>query len=276
MNSDMVTCIQEFSKQTRSNISFEETKNKNFTKAFKNIGDFGEELVLHMFPESIGSGSNGGCAFDNIELNDNKSVKLAREVKILSKIQPKQCINCKYKIPYFQKVCINCNGVEFKIICDSRFGIDSKAHIEYKNLLQEYILVILDYDMNTKYINIKIIKIDANNEYFNNYISNQFENSNKSNNCNLLPFSYDFYLSGPIMLLDYDIDENHNIIKNYENMNSSKIMDIPINKFNKKEKEDMLLDVNLESISYDTYKQYFKLRKKNLNKDRGTTSRFKL
>jgi len=276
MNSDMITCIEDFSKQTRKNILFEEIKNKNFTKAFKNIGDFGEELVLHMFPESIGSGSNGGCAFDNVELNENKTEKLAREVKTLSKIQPKQCINCKYKIPYFQKICIKCNGVEFKIISDSRFGICSKAHIEYKNLLQEYILIILNYDIITKYINIKMIKLDANNEYFNNYISNQFENSNKSNNCNLLPFSYDFHLSGPIMLLDYDIDENHNIIKNYETINSTTIMDIPVNIFTKKEKQDMNINENIETIPYDTYKQYFTLRKKNLNKDRGTTSRLKL
>jgi hypothetical protein len=121
-----------------------------------------------------------------------------------------------------------------------------------------------------------MIKLDANNEYFNNYISNQFENSNKSNNCNLLPFSYDFHLSGPIMLLDYDIDENHNIIKNYETINSTTIMDIPVNIFTKKEKQDMNINENIETIPYDTYKQYFTLRKKNLNKDRGTTSRLKL
>jgi hypothetical protein len=120
-----------------------------------------------------------------------------------------------------------------------------------------------------------MIKIDANNEYFNHYITNQYENSSKSNNCNLLPFSYDFHLSGPILLLDYDIDENHNIIKNYENMNNTTIMNIPVSKFNKKEKEDMMIDETEETISYDTYKQCFKLRKKNLNKDRGTTTRIK-
>ena len=273
MNPDMISCIQEFSKQTRDNILFEETKNKNFTKAFKNIGDFGEEFVLHMFPGSLGSGSNGGCAFDNIELDYKNEIKIAREVKTLSKIQPKLCLNCKCKIPYFQQICINCNRNDFKLICDSRFGIDSSAHIKYKHLLKEYICIILNYDIATKYINIKTMKIDTNNAYFNNYIENQYNNSSKSNNCNLLPFSYDFYLSGPILLLDYDIDENHNIIKNYEDVNNNTILDIPVKIFTKQEETSLNIENGCETIPYDTYKQHFILRKKNLNKDRGTTSR---
>lgn len=269
----MISCIQEFSKQTRDNILFEETKNKNFTKAFKNIGDFGEEFVLHMFPGSLGSGSNGGCAFDNIELDDNNKIKIAREVKTVSMIQPKKCLNCECKLPYFQKICIFCNSNKFKLICDSRCMIDSAAHIKYKHLLKEYICVTLNYDNSNNYINLKAMKLDPTNDYFNNYIENQYNNSSKSKGCNLVPFKYDFYLSGPILLLDYDIDENHNIIKNYEDINNTTIMDIPVKIFTKQEETSLNIENGCETIPYDTYKQHFILRKKNLNKDRGTTSR---
>ena len=46
-------------------IKFEKKYNKNISVAFDGMGKFGELLATIIFPESIGSASKGGCAFDN-------------------------------------------------------------------------------------------------------------------------------------------------------------------------------------------------------------------
>jgi hypothetical protein len=190
-------CLIDFCTTERKNILFEKNSRKNISKAFRGIGDFGEELTSYIFPDSFGSASKGGCAFDNIEI-DYVTYKpiVAREVKTCCQIQPKICKNCENKIPYFQACCVFCNSTEFKEVKDSRFGIDSTAHFKYADILIEYILIIVGYDSITENISIKIYKIKSNNEYFITYLKNQKDNS-KSPTCNLLPYSFDFYASGP-------------------------------------------------------------------------------
>lgn len=274
-------CILDFIANERKNILFEKTQNLNLSKAFKGVGDFGEELTIYLFEKSIGSASKGGCAFDNIELNDEKDntqndkkkeIKIAREVKCCCQIQPKKCKKCTKKAPYFQEVCLYCKSVDFDKVHDSRYGIDSKAQIQYNDYIKEYILIHITYNDETNNVNLKVFKIKSDNEYFQGYIKNQYENS-KSTTCNMLPNSYDFYLSGPIMLLDYDISEKNNITKNYFDLLNEKKVFIPTSIFKKQEKIDLNIDLNAEYVLYDDMKEHFALRKKNLNKDRGVTSR---
>lgn len=270
-------CILEFIANERKNILFEKTQNLNLSKAFKGVGDFGEELTIYLFEKSIGSASKGGCAFDNIELNDDdentkKEIKIAREVKCCCQIQPKKCKKCTKKAPYFQEVCLYCKSNDFDKVHDSRYGIDSKAQIQYNDYIKEYILIHITYNDETNNVNMKVFKIKSDNEYFQGYIKNQYENS-KSTTCNMLPNSYDFYLSGPIMLLDYDISEKNIITKNYFDLLNDKKVFIPTSIFKKQEKIDLNIDLNAEYILYDDMKDNFALRKKQLNKDRGVTSR---
>lgn len=41
-------CILEFIMNERKNIVFEKTQNLNLSKAFKGVGDFGEELTIYL------------------------------------------------------------------------------------------------------------------------------------------------------------------------------------------------------------------------------------
>jgi hypothetical protein len=254
----------------QKNIDLEE-KNKNVPLVLqRSIAGYGEYITSILFPNSIGGGSKGGMAYDNIELTDGKIVK-AREVKTLSYIQTKECKTCNNKCPYFQTKCSYCNKTDFKFYRDTRFGIDTKAHIEYGNIISEYILITLDIINKTKF-EVKIYKIDTKNEYFTNYLKSQYENSTKSKTCNLLAYSYDFYLSGPILLANLSI-HNNNINYEYFKLTNTLIDKIPIKIFKKEELEENNIDKNLEYIEYDNYIEKFKLRKKNYNKNRGTITR---
>jgi hypothetical protein len=254
------------------NINKEKCNNKNLSKAFRGIGDFGEELATILFPNSFGSASKGGCAFDNFELIENK-ISLAREVKTCCRIQPKECLQCNNKAPYFQEKCIFCNGNNFKIIKDSRYSIDVDAHFKYIELLKEYLLVVIDIDDNNTIITFEIYKINPNNHYFTNYLKNQKENS-KSSNCNMLPYSYDGYASGIIKIIEMKFDLTGSVLYEKFDISNTAEMDFPLKYLSKKEIIDYeLSEETNDVVSYNIIKDKLKLRKKNLNKPRGTTSR---
>ena len=265
-------CIKEFCVKERQNIEFERTKNKNLSKAFRGVGDFGEELTTYLFPNSFGSASKGGCAFDNIEIDfETHKPIAAREVKTCCQIQPKVCTTCENKTPYFQSKCVFCGSSEFREIKDTRFGIDSKAHFKYESLLKEYILIVVDYSNLSQDISIKIYKIPSSNIYFTNYLKNQKDNS-KSANCNLLPYSFDFHASGPILLLDYDINLANEIQENFYHLENSESIDFDTSKLSKQEK--ISYNITTETtVSYVNIKDKLVLRNKNLNKPRGETTR---
>ena len=266
-------CIRDFCVKERLNIEFERTKNKNLSKAFRGVGDFGEELTTYLFPNSFGSASKGGCAFDNIEIDvETHKPILAREVKTCCQIQPKLCTKCGNKTPYFQIGCMFCGSISFKEIKDTRFGIDSEAHFKYEALLKEYVLIVVDYSNLNQDISIKIYKIPSSNIYFTNYLKNQKDNS-KSSNCNLLPYSYDFYASGPILILDYDINLANEIKENLYNLENSEPIDFDTSKIKKQERVAYGLKDEVTVVRYVDIQDKLVLRKKSLNKPRGETTR---
>jgi hypothetical protein len=269
------------------NILKEKHGIKNITYAFRGIGEIGEELATIIYPDSLCSPSKGGCAFDNNEYDAEGNLCLAREIKTCCLLQPKICKSCLKKTPYFQDLCVFCKTGNFKYVNDSRFSIDSKAHFEYEKYLKEYILILIEHNNNNNIFNIKIFKINSDNKYFTNYLKNQLENSNKSNTCNLLPYSYDFYASGPIKLTDITLDFNGNIIDEYIDINNGCSIDFDTSKLNEKEKTMYGINgspANLEAseietkivtafIPYEEIKDKLVLREKKLNKNRGVTSR---
>lgn len=281
--SNLTQDLENYGKNEKNNINKEKTRNRNQPYAFLNGGNFGEELTLEMFPNTIGSGSKGGMAFDNKTYDENKNIKKAKEVKFISLNGTKQCLRCKEKTPIFQKKCIKCNNEKFKIMRDSRASISSKSHIDYKSIINEYIIFVQDYNDITKLISLKAYKFLSNNEYFNDYIQNQYDSGdNVGGSCNLIPYSYDWYLSGPITILDVDIDiTNTKPIINYKLYNplSDKYDKCLISDFNKiltineKEKIDKQIINDNIYYNYEFISKNLKLRYKSIGKSRGTTTR---
>lgn len=307
MNSNMECCLNEFKEDEFKNILKEETLARNMPFAFTGLGELGEELCLHMYPESYGSASKGGCAFDNKNIVNGELVS-AKEVKVCSLDGSKECINkiCvdkKYKdephkdnskkighkAPAFQLKCIYCNESNFKTIHDSRCGISTKPHIEWaiqKSILKEYILFAIKYNRDTDNrdndsISIHCCKIMSDNDYFKDYIVNQNEKG-KGKSCNCLPYSIDFHLSGPITLFRLDLYKDRNEIHSY-NLSNMEPDNIPKNNYNTNKKLqyqycDGVDDpfINTDSITYNENISKFKLKsgKKNcLGKARGKTTR---
>ena len=255
------------------NINREKKGLKNISKAFRGVGDFGEELSTMIFPKSVCSASKGGCAFDNNEYNEKGELIIAREIKTCCLIQPKKCIQCNKKTPYFQELCIFCKQSNFTHKSDSRFSIDSKAHFKYSQYIKEYVLILINYDNELSQINLKVFVIDSNNLYFTNYLKNQLEKSEKSDTCNLLPYSYDFYSSGPIKIIDVIVDSDSNFISEYINLSNTIPIDFDTRILNKKEKHKLNINEGIEFMDYEQIKDSLIVRAKNLNKERGETTR---
>lgn len=279
--------ISDWVKNEFKHIRREKTFNKNMSFAFSNLGDTGELFTLILYPESIGSSSKGGCAFDNKEYNEDGTFKITREVKFLSLDGSKICKTCESinktndkkretKVPRFQPKCLFCKQSNFYIPKDSRWGISAKAHKDYCNNkynLNEYILFLSEFDETNNCINLKCYKIFSNNKYFSDYIENQYENG-KGNICNFQPYSWDFYLSGPTMLFDINIDEHGVISEVFLNLDNKKIMNVPKSIIEKNKQYCS----NGESIPEDGFEYsniivFCKRKKKTLGKKRGTVIR---
>lgn len=259
-----------------TNKQKEETMNRDFSFCFGGVGSLGEELALYMYPNSIGSASKGGCAFDNKELDSEKKISLAREIKFVCLDGSKECKSCKSKCPRFQKKCISCEKTEFKFVCDSRAGISAKAHIKYREI-KEVIIFISKFDDSSNTIKLFCYKFDCENEYFNKYIHNQNDNG-KGNTCNFQPFSYDWFCSGPIKLMEFDISEN-GLVESFYNLENTQVDDIPYMNWNtqkaiftSKEISDLGLSKDEFPIPYEKIKNN-SVRNKNLGKERGVTTR---
>jgi hypothetical protein len=255
-------------------IHKEKTLNRNMSFAFSGMGDLGEELTLYIFRNSIGSASKGGMAFDNKEVDVDGKIVMAREVKTVCKEGTKECKKCKSKCPRFQPKCISCeNTTDFKLIGDSRAGISAKAHIKYKKIILEYIIWVVKYDEPNEIINLTCHKFLSSNNYFNNYIENQHNNST-SDTCNLLPYSYDWFLSGAIKIIDIDINISSEPIVNvkYYDINSNTPDDVPITIFSKTLVKEYNITEELTTYENIIIKN-IQLKNKQFNKDRGKVTR---
>lgn len=278
----LIQDLKEYGVTEKKNITKEKTRNHNQCYAFLGGGDFGEQITLSIFPETIGSASKGGMSFDNKTLDKDKNIKHAKEVKFVCLVGTNECKSCKQKCPPFQKKCIYCNGEKFKNNSDSRAGISSTAHIKYKKYINEYIIYVQDYNNDKEIISIKGYKFLSKNNYFDNYIQNQYDSGDKiGGTCNFIPYSYDWYMSGQIMFMDVDIDisKDDPILKFHKyNPNLDIYDDIPVNEFKNKLNstelnllDKQLLKNNFLKYSYISY--LLTIRHKSIGKSRGTTTR---
>ncbi len=287
---DTINCIKERAELEFKNKRKEEKSNRCHSYVFNDLGGFGEELALCMFPNSIGAGSKGGCAFDNREIDraTRKTTK-AREIKCVSLDGTKMCRVCKAKNPRFQlscSICGNDNINMFNMKSDSRCGVSASAHMKYKDIITDYIFIVCKY-VDGGFISYKCFKIDPTNEYFYNYVETQ-DTHGKGDTVNALPYSYDFHLSGPILLFDILVSEDNTETVNFFNMENTVKLRIPLknentgtilftkhilNTYCSHEGKHNLFSGGGGSIDYDENIKFFNPKKKALRKDRGNTTR---
>ena len=263
------------------NMAKERNSERNQPYAFQSVGGVGEEIALALYLEFIGSGSKGGCAHDLRKVDDEFNTIEAKEVKMVSLDGSKECTHCEKKAPRFQERCVNCKNDSFKYYADSRAGISAKAHINYKDILNEYIIIVCKYNDDKQCINIKAWKILSDNEYFNDYIYNQHKNG-KKDTCNCLPGSMDFHLSGPIKLFEFNLYKDM-IEETFFDINNDKYEPIPKCNFNTgRNLKYVYLDDSCEifndndSIPYVENIKYFKKKsekKTGHGKERGEVVR---
>lgn len=271
INEEIKNFMSDYISQETKNIAKEKKGHKNISYVFRGIGNLGEELATIINPNSLCSASKGGCSFDNFIINSDGEITSAIEVKTCCHIQPKTCKKCLKKTPFYQENCSYCNHNEFRKNNDSRFGIDAGAHFKYKSLLKDYLLIYIN-DIND-IIKILVFVIKSDNNYFNNYIKNQLENSKKSNICNLLPFSYDFYSSGPIKIIDLEYDLSGNLLSEFINRYNDNYLEFNTECLTKTEKIKYEIPNDISYVSYNVIKDKLELRNKKLNKNRGETTR---
>lgn len=268
-------------------IRIKQSINSNLDGFVSESGFMGEFLAsLITGKKGTASAGSGFDLSDGIKADESKLAVLVRAAV---------CNKCGEKVLFFNENC-SCGSTDFTYPGDSRWGIDSKAGIEYKEQLDKYILQVIkpvENSFDCKEFIYEAFLVDAKNKYFTEYLMNQYLNSAKSNNCNLLPYSYDFYRAEPVKVVSLKItlnDFDSNIDCLYYDLNNtiSEIMPLDIvpvkyiksiletksidfkNSFSKNKLIDLLkLNLNTNILTSD----YFPLKIKNLNKNRGITSR---
>jgi len=202
------------------------------------------------------------------------------ETKGASKIRSKKC-DCGLTCHFFEEKC-KCGSETFSYSDDNnktdvRWGIDTDAHFRYG--VPKYHCWILEaenYNSKNKVFYLKLFTIDGKNEVFNEILKVQNESNSKHKN--FIPYSKDFYASGPEYVSCYKINLNDD---GTVSVTTEKVEKIRITK-------DMLLDGrNLkkylpntfvpmkDTYLYEEVKQLFKVRKFKTShgKERGKTTR---
>jgi len=281
---------------------------KEFLNKFENLTSnshtqikFSRESNLDLFLEGKGgigeylgylvSGKKGtGSAGSGFDLSDGVS---ADEVKLACLVQSSKCKDCGTKVLFWYDECNHCGSTDLKRLRDSRWGIDAAAGVKYKDELDNYILQVIkpkEYDATCRTFIYEYYVVDSKDPYFVEYLVNQY-NDGKKSNCNYLPYSYDFYLSSPVKLIEveFTVDENGNQYQvNYWNLENSEVCDVPLSVLRKSE---LITLLGAEGIDYKNNwnltkiktvvetefsgnpKDHLISRNKSHGKDRGITNR---
>lgn len=257
--------------------------NENVKLSFKDIGAETELLSISYSDGFIGGGS-GGMGFDLL----NSSTKKANEIKSCCTFQNVKCKKCGIKYNnHFNHKCPNCGSNDYVEFHDSRFGINAEEFINQYNskLFNEFFMWHLSLkDINEETGNILFnllgYKISFNDEEILNhqleYFLNQ-KNKSKSNHCNLLPNSFDFYKLCPEMIDSFFIKLNYKnenftpeVVKGEINklrINESIMKKSELDSFRKlKSYNEITKDADVKDFTIN-----IPYRIKNFNKDRGNT-----
>ncbi len=274
--------------QIELNLEYSNPK-KNVRVSFGDIGSFGELSAINFNEDFIGSGS-GGMGFDLLNTKTKKTI----EVKTCCTIQNSKCSNesCGIKFNHlFNDTCPNCGSKEYKLINDSRFGINSKELIkQYKlGIFEKLVLCHISLvNQNKKFneLNIKIefFEVDfmKKDEYLNirlEYFNNQ-ATKGRNTTANLLPYSYDFYKLTPLKIYEVDAAINYSDLNKEPTycINDKKtplrISEKEVRLYKSEKEKFMRLstyDKKTKSACAKEFARLMPYRKKSLGKERGDT-----
>jgi hypothetical protein len=257
--------IQSYATRWAKDLELERTiglSTKN-SMAFSGVASFGE-VLCSLLTGMHGKGGGGSG-------HDLSNGVYAAEVKTVCWCQPWDCKVCskpknKKKSPWVSTNCAHCGSSELKRVKDSRAGISGNAHLKYIDVLKEYYIVLVDHVDNDEYY-VKVWKIESCNTYFDNYVRNQAANGS-TDNCNMVPESYDFHMSGPRLI--YEIKLWLGSEPRFETFEHDKVEDVPVSVLKSDEKVQF---PDCTVVRYDEACEKLVLRKKNLKKPRGDTTR---
>jgi hypothetical protein len=226
--------------------------------AFSDISIFGE-MLCSLITGMYGNGGSGSG-------HDLSNGIYASEVKTVCWAQPWKCENCEKRSPHTSKLCIHCKSNKLINPKDSRAGISASAHLKYINVLKSYYIVLIDHVKDDNY-SIHVWVINSSNKYFDTYIRKQAEQTSKT--CNLIPRSFDFHMSGPMLILKITMNLNSEFTFHIEECNN--IENIPKKLLNKEEK-DKFPEFEID-IPYNIGLERLCIRDKSYGKERGETTR---
>lgn len=254
-------------------IRIKQSINSNLDGFVSESGFMGEFLAsLITGKKGTASAGMGFDLSDGIKADESKLAVLVRAAV---------CNECGEKVLFFKETC-SCGSTDFKYPSDSRWGIDSKAGIEYKEQLDKYILQVIkpiNNSFDCKEFIYEAFLVDAKNKYFTEYLMNQYLNSPKSNNCNLLPYSFDFYRAEPIKVVSLKItlnELNSNIECIYYDLKNTKSEKMPLDVVESKTLKNILKDNLIEFKKSSSKQDLINLIESNLDINSLTSASFPL
>lgn len=194
---------------------------------------FGERVLFVLY-ETKGIPSNGGCAHDSL---------IKAEAKACNFSQTYTCPDCNAKNNYYQTNCWKCNGTRKRLSNDTRWHIDTKAHQEYLDEIPFYLMSAI-FPLNSETLNpkfkIEVFRFETKDEFFCKMLNHQFNHGSHSKN--FIPYSRDFYMSSPTLILRSLIDcHENNVDVQIEFYGEEKFTQMPIKLFTKSEREQLNL-----------------------------------
>ena len=267
--------------QLQLNLEYE-NQDRNVRLSFKDIGAFCEFLAIDYNPDFVGSGS-GGMGLDLSNFITRKAI----ECKSCCTIQNSRCGDCGGKFnSLFLDRCPHCNSSKYEIIEDSRFSINAKELLDeireniFENLTLCHIyLSDIQPQNNLMIIKLRWFRVDFNNTEVINYQLEYFKNQvekGKSNTCNLLPYSFDFYKLRPLQFAETTIKINYadiNVVPLVSSDNNCFYPRVPEKIIPKDKLSDFRKLSSYKNDSADSmdFTKNISYKQKSLGKERGDT-----
>jgi hypothetical protein len=285
MDLNTLSTIEKVAKVWQIQLNLEYCNKRNNTRmSFKDIGAFCELLATNYNADFVGCGS-GGMGLDLVNYKTHKAV----EVKSCCTIQNAVCKECGTKFNnLFLGKCPKCGSSDFKVMTDSRFGIDAKEFLSqysegfFENFTMCYIsLVTQNIHAKTITIRLEWFITDFNDKEIKDIQLEYFENQNslgKKPHCNLLPLSYDFYKLCPKKVDDKTITINYadlNVNPLLQDCPFKKDLRVPIEIIPRKDRETFMeldsFDKRTNTADCKDFTMNMPYKEKSLGKERGDT-----